>query len=101
MKDNKNRRTFLKLSLASLIGMTAGKTLLTQPVHAAELPQLSEDDPQAKALQYVHESPDAEKNCANCALIQGEDGKEWRPCAIFPGKAVNAKGWCSAWAKKP
>ncbi|MEF1220553.1 high-potential iron-sulfur protein [Photobacterium damselae] len=39
--------------------------------------------------------------CANCALIQGKDGDEWRPCAIFPGKLVNANGWCSAYAPKP
>jgi len=32
--------------------------------------------------------------------IQGEDGAEWRPCAIFPGKVVAAKGYCSAWLKK-
>ncbi|MDP2532896.1 high-potential iron-sulfur protein [Photobacterium damselae subsp. piscicida] len=39
--------------------------------------------------------------CANCALIQGKDGDEWRPCAIFPDKLVNANGWCSAYAPKP
>jgi hypothetical protein len=25
------------------------------------------------------------------------DSGEWRPCQIFPGKAVNANGWCSSW----
>jgi len=38
--------------------------------------------------------------CSNCALIQGNDGDEWRPCQIFPGKLVNANGWCSVWAPK-
>jgi hypothetical protein len=33
--------------------------------------------------------------------IQGEDGAEWRPCNLFPGKSVHAAGWCSAWAAKP
>ncbi|MBT8100786.1 MAG: high-potential iron-sulfur protein, partial [Gammaproteobacteria bacterium] len=46
-------------------------------------------------------NPAAEQTCANCALIQGNDGDEWRPCQIFPGKVVNANGWCSVWAPKP
>ncbi|MDH5620575.1 MAG: high-potential iron-sulfur protein [Gammaproteobacteria bacterium] len=32
--------------------------------------------------------------------MQGNDGDEWRPCQIFPGKVVNAAGWCSVWAAK-
>ncbi|WP_187345556.1 high-potential iron-sulfur protein, partial [Photobacterium damselae] len=32
---------------------------------------------------------------------QAKDGDEWRPCAIFPDKLVNANGWCSAYAPKP
>jgi len=32
--------------------------------------------------------------------VTGKDGNEWRPCGIFPGQVVNAKGWCSAWMKK-
>ncbi|WEM43708.1 high-potential iron-sulfur protein [Photobacterium sp. DA100] len=101
MKNTTNRRNFLKLGLASVIGITVGKELLVKPAHASELPHLTEDDPQAKALQYVHQAADSDKHCGNCALIQGDDGDEWRPCAIFPGKAVNANGWCSAWVKKP
>jgi hypothetical protein len=31
--------------------------------------------------------------------IQGDSG-EWRGCTAFPGKLVNAKGWCSAWVEK-
>ncbi|AJR08484.1 high-potential iron sulfur protein 2 [Photobacterium gaetbulicola] len=101
MKNTTNRRNFLKLGLASVIGITVGKELLVKPAHASDLPHLTEDDPQAKALQYVHQAADSDKHCGNCALIQGNDGDEWRPCAIFPGKAVNTNGWCSAWVKKP
>ena len=74
------------------------------------MPKLSEDDPAAKSLNYVHDAstvdpasranPAENQSCANCALIQGEDGAEWRPCQIFPGKLVNANGWCSVWAPK-
>ncbi len=63
--------------------------------------QLSEDDATAKALKYVHKSTTEGSSCSNCMYIQGEAGQEWRPCAIFPGKLVNSKGWCSAWVKKP
>ena len=38
--------------------------------------------------------------CANCKLVQGADADAWRPCSIFPGKTVNAKGWCAAYAAK-
>ena len=65
---------------------------------------------QAVALKYVHDvaevdpaTPrfDPSQNCANCAQIQGDEGAEWRPCAIFPGKLVAAKGWCSVWVPMP
>ncbi|MGB5256219.1 MAG: high-potential iron-sulfur protein [Woeseiaceae bacterium] len=75
------------------------------------MPRISEDDPQAKSLAYVHEasSIDATKQprykagqaCSNCALYQGKAGSEWGGCSIFPGKAVKASGWCSVYAPKP
>lgn len=77
---------------------------------AQDMPKLALDDPMANAMKYTHDAsgvdpatranPAAEQNCANCALIQGADGAEWRPCQIFPGKLVNANGWCSVWAPK-
>ena len=91
-----NRRDFLKLSGTSLIGLTVGGAALR--ANAQE--RVSEDDQTAKALQYVHESKVEGAYCDNCMYIQGEDGAEWRPCAIFPGKVVAAKGWCSAWLIK-
>ena len=91
-----NRRDFLKLSGTSLIGLTIGGVALR--ANAQE--KLAVDDPTAVALKYVHESKVEGAYCDNCMYIQGEDGKDWRPCAIFPGKVVAAKGWCSAWLKK-
>ena len=101
MNNEPSRRRFLKFSLAGIVGMTLGGKTLIKPAYAADLPQLAEDDPQASALKYIHSSPHEDKHCSNCALIQGNEGDEWRPCAIFPGKLVNANGWCSAWTKKP
>ncbi len=101
------RRQFLKLSAAAAAGA------LVVPAHRAQaedLPQLTEDDPMAKGLKYTHDAstvdpasrsnPAPEQNCANCQLIKGADGDAWRPCQLFPGKSVNAAGWCSAWVPK-
>ncbi len=101
------RRHFMKLSAAAAAGA------MIQPgreAAASDMPKLAEDDPTAVAMKYVHDAstvdaasrpnPAPEQNCANCALIQGEDGAEWRPCPIFPGKLVAANGWCSVWAPK-
>ena len=101
------RRKFIQLSAVA----TAGVMLAPNRQAAAQdMPKLSEDDPMAQAMKYVHDgssvdpasrpNPAAEQNCANCALIQGADGEEWRPCQIFPGKLVAGAGWCSVWAPK-
>lgn len=101
------RRNFIKLSAVAAAGcfVQAGRE-----AQAADIPKLAEDDPMAAAMKYTHDAstvdpsarnnPAAEQNCANCALIQGNDGDEWRPCQIFPGKLVSANGWCSVWAPK-
>jgi len=106
MKDSHlTRRNFLR-NLAMVA--PAGSLLMIDPARAEGLPKLATDDPQAVALQYVEDASTASapnykagSTCANCALIQGNDGDAWRPCGIFPGKAVAAAGWCSAWAPKP
>ena len=77
---------------------------------AQDMPKLAEDDPTATAMRYTHDAstvdagsranPAAEQTCANCALIQGNDGEAWRPCQIFPGKLVASAGWCAVWAPK-
>ena len=101
------RRKFIQLSAVAAAGyfIQPGREAV-----ASDLPQLAEDDSMAVAMKYTHDAstvdaasrpnPAAEQNCANCALVQGADGDAWRPCQIFPGKAVNANGWCSVWAPK-
>jgi len=101
------RRKFIQLSAAAAAGciVSPGRT-----THASDLPQISEDDPMASSMKYTHDASTvdpstrsnaaADQTCANCALIQGNDGDVWRPCQIFPGKVVNANGWCSVWAAK-
>jgi len=101
------RREFMKLSAA----IAAGAVVIpSRDAAAQDMPKLSVDDPTAVAMKYVNNAsevdastrpnPAAEQNCGNCALLQGAEGDEWRPCPIFPGKLVNANGWCSVWAPK-
>lgn len=99
---DKKRRSLLGLAVASAV-VPVSALIYSRGAAGADLPQLSEDDPSAKALGYVHDanSAPADKRkagtfCKNCNLIKGAEGT-WRGCAIFPGKAVNADGWCAAW----
>lgn len=71
---------------------------------------VSDSDPSAIALGYVSDvkKVDSKKfpqytlgqNCATCTLFQGTEKDTNAPCLAFGGKAVSAKGWCSAWVKK-
>jgi hypothetical protein len=80
------------------------------PTKPSGMPQISEDDVQAKSLNYVHDAASidgakqprfkAGQACSNCALYQGKAGDEWAGCSIFPGKAVKGTGWCSVYAPK-
>ena len=108
--QNISRRRFIR-NVA--VALPAGAAIGSGHALAQDMPQLTEDDPAAKALLYVHDAADVDttnpmaaryeagQDCANCVQIQGADGEEWRPCAIFPGKLVNAAGWCSVWVAKP
>lgn len=121
MKKNLTRRE----ALASL-GLVAGTLVVARGAAAADpkpaagaqpaapatgaLPHVVATDPLAVALSY-HDSAkkvDAtkfptykpEQKCANCLQIKGVEGEAWRPCNLFPGKLVNAEGWCKVYIKK-
>lgn len=74
--------------------------LTTHQAVATDMPQVDPEDATAKALGYVHASENAEQLCNNCQLYTGEAEAEWGQCTIFPGKSVNAQGWCKSWVKK-
>lgn len=108
--DVTRRRFFGQVAVAG-VGVAAG-VALTGTVFAqdAALPALGEAEPTAAALgykadttkvdaaKYPNHKPD--QACHNCNLVQGKDGDELRPCAIFPGKSVHAQGWCAAYVPK-
>lgn len=101
------RRKFIQLSAVAAAGAFISPS---REALAQDLPKLAEDDPMAQSMRYVHDAstvdpstranPAPDQTCANCALVQGNDGDAWRPCQIFPGKLVAAGGWCTVWAPK-
>ncbi len=100
-----SRRRFVQS--ATVAAVLAASSIPVRNAAASELPRVSEDDPTAKALKYVHDAGtvDAAKRpsdryCNNCALYAGTADDEWAGCSIFPGKAVAGRGWCSVWAPK-
>ncbi len=110
MTDSISRRDAMKFALAGGSLLSLSKMGCAQAADAAP-PHLSPTDPTAVALSYFEDSKkvDATKfptykpdqHCASCIQLQGKDGDAWRPCALFPGKLVNADGWCKVWVKKP
>lgn len=111
MSDSRlDRRTLLKNALVGMAALPA-VGLIRQAAAQGDMPRLDEKDPLAVAMAYVHDASkvDPAKNpqykpgqiCANCVQLTGKEGEEWRPCNIFPGKLVNANGWCKVWVLKP
>lgn len=103
-----SRRRFLA-GASTAIGAAALVGALPRQARADDLPHLSPTDATAQTLGYVEDATKADKakfptyaagnSCANCNFFQGGTAA-WGGCQLFPGKAVAAKGWCSAHAKK-
>jgi hypothetical protein len=116
MPQQISRRRFLAFAA---VAAAAAPVLAALPAQAAvpaatpaaaktPLPKLPLTDPAAKALTYTenaaaakHANFKAGSQCANCNLYKGAKGQAFGPCTIFPKNTVAAKGWCSAWVKKP
>jgi len=89
----------------------AAATEAAKPAAAVgPLPHVTAADPTAMALAY-HDSAAAvdatkfptykpDQKCTTCLQLTGKAGDPWRPCNLFPGKLVNADGWCKVWVKK-
>jgi hypothetical protein len=105
---DQSRRNAMRVMVAGAAAIPLASLVGGRVASAADLPHLSEDDPAAKALKYVHDATEANRTdkggtaaadqfCYNCQFIQADSGA-WRPCALFPGKAVAEDGWCISWA---
>jgi len=102
------RRDFLRTTLAagSVIPLSAIPIVLRADNH-----HLSEDNATAKGVGYRHDATKVDTKtyprrageagskqfCHNCQLYKAGSEDGWGACAIFPGKQVNAQGWCNAW----
>lgn len=105
--DCSRRRFFVGAGAA--LGAAALASVLPRNALAADLPHLATTDPTAQALTYTEDASKVDKAkaaayvagsaCANCNFFQGGTAA-YGPCQLFPGKAVNAKGWCAGYAKK-
>jgi High potential iron-sulfur protein len=102
------RRRFLKLATAGVAAAPFGGMLAMRRAHAQE--KVSENDELAKQLGYKQDAsqvdasqwPDYAQShvCANCQLFHGEQGQDYRPCDLFGGNLVDAKGWCQGWTER-
>lgn len=101
---SKSRRSILRGSALGLAALAGSALLPVSRLQAADS-RVSEDDPTAQALKYVHDAeksvrPSADQFCNNCRYFRGAQTDEWAPCDLFPGKQVAGAGWCNVWAKK-
>jgi hypothetical protein len=98
-----SRRQMLFLALVT---GSAGRALADTPS-----PKVNEKDSLAVALGYVSDakhvdtkaSPQyqAGSTCSGCSWYQGKAGDPaGGACTFFPGKNVDANGWCRMWNKK-
>ena len=100
------RRRLLKLAALGLVAAPFASSVFSAPARAADLPMVDEADPTAKALGYhcnAAKNPartDATALCDGCLFYTATPGGKSGACALFPGKLVCAKGWCSSWQKK-
>lgn len=102
-----SRRRFLRLALTGAVVVPISGVF--SRLAAADLPHVDESDPTAVSLGYKQDSAQvdskkypqhqASQQCSGCRYFQGKND-EWGPCLIFPGKAVHATGWCSAFSAK-
>jgi len=88
--------------------------LTTAPAYAlrvgAEEPHLTGANASAAALGYTEDSGSVNvdkfpqhapaQRCANCKLFLGANSVGYAPCALYPGNAVNANGWCAGYVAR-
>ncbi|WP_114417378.1 high-potential iron-sulfur protein [Marinospirillum perlucidum] len=103
--SNNSRRAFLKKGLFGLAALPLGMGVLSTQAFASSLPALSEDAPQAAALNYVKVAADASghakyqegQRCDNCMFFKPANNG----CSLFPQNSVEPGGWCQSYVQKP
>ncbi|HUI59663.1 MAG TPA: high-potential iron-sulfur protein [Steroidobacteraceae bacterium] len=116
--DQFSRRGLLAAVLGAGALWTVGSLASRNAARAADAQsgsgapaKVDEKDSMAVALGYVSDAKrvDAKANpafkagssCSSCSWYQGKPGDAaGGPCTFFPGKRVDASGWCRMWNKK-
>ncbi len=122
--DTQRRVVVVSLALGGI-----GALVASRDAHAiaksppAGIAAIDPQDAQARALSYVSDVTDVDREalklsfspaeagqrCSNCQLYSGAPGAEWGPCAIFSYRTdpvsrknlvVSADGWCRSWAPR-
>ena len=98
----RSRRQFIRL-------LPAGAAALLATQAEAQLPRLSEQDPQAQALGYGEDAARVDRrrypkyapgqDCAGCDLYT-RPAEAWAVCTLFPRRVVAGKGWCDAFTTR-
>lgn len=107
MSDSVTRRQFLSRVTAAGVALSAPAVLAAcggggAPTTASACDGYAtltpEDIQMRQTLQYVDQTPDAAKNCANCKLYTAPAGEgACGGCQLFAGPVV-ANGYCAGWA---
>jgi hypothetical protein len=96
--------------LLAATALAPAAAVAATPADYAGIQRLNQDDPVARSLLYREDTRQVpsehplagnhkpQNKCANCVQLRGNAGDTWRPCPVFPGRLVNAGGWCSVWA---
>ncbi|HYN78791.1 MAG TPA: high-potential iron-sulfur protein [Lamprocystis sp. (in: g-proteobacteria)] len=110
-----SRRDAVKLMLGTAVAIPMINLIGVGSVRAAAAPAnaVAADDPTGVALKYNADAtkadragaarpgaPAAEQKCSTCQFSQAGTDAGWQACTLFPGKQVNANGWCSSWTLK-
>jgi hypothetical protein len=107
----KTKPTLTRRKLLSAGGAIIATTAIPQFAKASD--KVTEDDPTAVALGYLHDASQvdtakwpkragaegAQQFCHNCALYV-DQGDGWGTCSIFQARLVKGEGWCNAWITK-
>jgi hypothetical protein len=97
-----------RIFVLGLIGSTG--SLVLPEMSRADQGMVSESDSNALALGYKADATQVDKakyknyvagqTCSDCQFFQGAANAPSAPCPLFGGKTVDAKGWCSGYAKR-
>jgi len=102
------RRDALRAAVGAVAGVAAAR--LGWAADTGSLPHLTDANPAAASLGYTEDSDSVngrnfpthkpEQRCANCKYFQAGSGGVYAPCRLYPGNAVNVKGWCAGYVAK-